>query len=66
MKENIVSIISNGVNNADSVLAAYRTLTCGVQQLQPMQLNANVLSMPSFTPDNARYDDLFRRKVHSL
>lgn len=29
--------ISNGVNDADSVLATYRTLTSQVQQLQPMQ-----------------------------
>lgn len=58
--------ISNGVNDADSVLAAYRSLTSQVQQLQPMQLNANVISMPSFATDNARYDDLFRQEVCSL
>lgn len=55
--------ISNGVNDADSVLAAYRTLTSQVQQLQPMQLSANVISMPSFSTDNARYDDLFCKEV---
>lgn len=58
--------ISNGVNDADSVLAAYRKLTSQVQQLQPMQLNANVLSMPSFATNNAKYDDLFGREVNSL
>lgn len=58
--------VSNGVHDADSVLAAYRTLTSGVQQMQPMQLHADVLSMPSFAPDTARYDDLFKREVSSL
>ena len=41
--------ISNGVKDADSILAAYRTFTSGMQQMQPMQLGGNVLSMPSFT-----------------
>lgn len=58
--------ISNRVNDADSILAAYRSLTSQVQQLQPMQLNANVLSMPGFATNNARYDDLFRQEVCSL
>ena len=58
--------ISNGVNDADSILAAYRSLTSQVQQLQPMQLNADILSMPSFATNNARYDDLFRQEVCSL
>ena len=58
--------ISNGVNDADSVLAAYRTLTSGVQQLQPMQLSANIISMPSFTTNNKQYDDLFSKEVCSL
>jgi len=58
--------ISNGVNDADSVLAAYRTLTSGVQQLQPMQLKDNLISMPSFKPDNSKYDNLFGREASSL
>lgn len=57
--------ISNGVNDADSVLAAYRTLTSGVQQLQPMQLKANMISMPSFTTNNEKYDNLFGEEVCS-
>lgn len=58
--------ISNGVNDADSVLAAYRTLTSQVQQLQPMQLGCNVISMPSFAPDNTKYDNLFAKEVSYL
>ncbi len=44
--------ISNGVKDADSILAAYRTLTSGVKQMQPMQLGCNVISMPGFTTNN--------------
>lgn len=55
--------ISNGVKDADSILAAYRTLTSGMQQMQPMQLEGNVLSMPSFTTDNHKYDMLFEQGV---
>lgn len=58
--------ISNGVHDADSVLAAYRTLTSEVQQLQPMQLNGTIISMPSFAPDNVKYDNLFAREVTAL
>lgn len=52
--------ISNGVNDADSVLAAYRTLTSQVQKMQPLQLKCNVVQMPSFNNDNTKYDDFFR------
>lgn len=55
--------ISNGVKDADSILAAYRTLTSGVQQMQPMQLGCNVISMPSFTTNNNKYDSLFAQEV---
>ena len=55
--------ISNGVKDADSILAAYRTLTSGVQQMQPMQLGCNVISMPSFTTNNNKYDSLFGQEV---
>ena len=55
--------ISNGVKDADSVLAAYRTLTSGVQQIQPMQLRCNVISMPSFATDNSKYDTFFEKEV---
>lgn len=58
--------ISNGVHDADSVLAAYRTLTSQVQQLQPMQMNGTIIAMPSFTPDNSKYDNLFDREVAAL
>lgn len=58
--------ISNGVHDADSVLAAYRTLNSEVQQLRPMQLKENIISMPSFTPDNSMYDNLFDREVTAL
>lgn len=52
--------ISNGVKDADSILAAYRTLTSGVQQ---MQLGCNVISMPSFTTNNDKYNSLFGQEV---
>ena len=55
--------ISNGVKDADSILAAYRTLTSGVQQMQPMQLGCNVISMPGFTTNNNKYDSLFGQEV---
>ena len=55
--------ISNGVKDADSVLAAYRTLTSDVQQMQPMQLGCNVISMPSFATNNDKYDSLFGQEV---
>ena len=58
--------ISNGVHDADSVLAAYRTLTSQVQQLQPMQLGSNIVQMPSFTPDNSKYDNLFQKEAAFL
>lgn len=31
--------------------------------MQPMQLGGNVLSMPSFTTDNHKYDMLFEQEV---
>lgn len=65
-EEALTFAISNGVNDADSVLAAYRTLTLQMQQLQPMQLGGNVISMPSFATDNAKYDNLFGGEVFSL
>ena len=55
--------LSNGVKDADSILAAYRTLTSKVQQMQPMQLECNVLQMPSFKIDNSRYDNLFNKEA---
>lgn len=56
--------ISNGVQDADSILAAYRTLTAPTQQMQPMQLNCNVVQMPAFQPDNQKYDAFLSRKTH--
>lgn len=58
--------ISNGVKDADSILAAYRTLTSPVQQMQPMQLKCNIVQMPSFTTDNDKYDKLFHKEVSAL
>lgn len=55
--------ISNGVKDADSILAAYRTLTSNVQQMQPMQLKCNVIAMPSFATDNHKYDALINQEV---
>lgn len=58
--------VSNGVKDADSILAAYRTLTSPVQQMQPMQLKCNIVQMPSFTIDNDKYDKLFHKEVSTL
>lgn len=58
--------ISNGVQDADSILAAYRTLTTPTQQMQPMQLNCNVVQMPAFKPDNQKYDAFLSKEVASL
>lgn len=55
--------LSNGVKDADSILAAYRTLTSKVQQMQPMQLKCNILQMPSFKIDNSQYDNLFNKEA---
>ena len=58
--------ISNGVQDADSILAAYRTLTTPTQQMQPMQLNCNVVQTPAFKPDNQKYDAFLSKEVASL
>ena len=65
-EEALAFAISNGVKDADSVLAAYRTLTSGVQQMQPMQLECNIIQMPSYAVDNNKYDILFRKEVSAL
>lgn len=57
--------ISNNVYDADSILASYRTLTSKVQQMQPMQLDSNVVQMPVFTTHNEKYDHLFQSEVLS-
>jgi len=56
---------SNGVKDADSILAGYRTITANVQQLQPMQLKGTVIPMPVFHTDNNKYDNLFQKEVLS-
>jgi len=58
--------ISNGVRDADSILAAYRTLTSPVQKMQPMQLSRNIVQMPSFTTENDKYDRLFHKEASAL
>ena len=65
-EEALAFAISNGVKDADSVLAAYRTLTSGVQQMQPMQLGCHVIQMPSYDVDNNKYDTLFGKEVSVL
>ena len=65
-EEALAFAISNGVKDADSVLAAYRTLTSGVQQMQPMQLERNIIQMPSYAVDNNKYDTLFGKEVSAL
>ena len=64
-EDSLAFAISNGVDDAGSVLASYRTLTSQVQKLQPMQLGSNVIQMPSFAPDNTKYDNLFQKEVIS-
>lgn len=58
--------ISNGVQDADSILAAYRTITSPVQQMQPMQLECSIMQMPSFIPNTKKYDTLFHKEVITL
>lgn len=48
---------ANGVDDSDSLMAAYRTITSQVQQLQPMQLHKGIVNMPSFAVNNDKYDD---------
>lgn len=57
--------ISNGVKDADSILASYRRLTAEVQHMQPLQIANTVIQMPTFRTDNDRYDDLFRKEANS-
>lgn len=57
--------LSNGVHDADSIIAGYRTLTSDAQQLQPMQLKSTIIQMPTFKPDNNKYDNLFGQGVAS-
>ena len=40
--------ISNGVHDADSILAAYRTITSNSKSMKPEQLKCNIMQMPSF------------------
>jgi len=57
--------ISNGVKDADSILASYRRLTAEVQHMQPLQIANTVIQMPTFRTDNDRYDNLFRKEANS-
>jgi len=64
--ENALSkTLASGVKDVDSILASYHYLTSGVQQLQPLQLSANVLHMPTFQPNNSQYDGLFKNEAVS-
>ncbi len=55
--------LSNGVQDADSILASYRCLTNPAQQMQPMLLKSNIVQMPTFQTDNKKYDNLFTKEV---
>lgn len=57
--------INNGVKDADSILASYRKLTSNVQHIKPMQIANTGMQMPTFQPDNSRYDNFLRREAHS-
>lgn len=57
--------LNNGVQDADSILASYRTITADVQQMQAMQLKGTVIPMPVFHTDNNKYDNLFQKEVLS-
>lgn len=57
--------LNNGVQDADSILAGYRTITEDVLQMQPMQLKGIVIPMPVFHTDNNKYDNLFQKEVFS-
>ncbi len=54
--------LNNGVQDADSILAGYRTITADVK---PMQLKGTVMPMPVFHTDNNKYDNLFQKEVFS-
>ena len=53
--------LSNGVKDADSIIAGYRRLT-GSEPMQPLPMN-QIMSMPSFIPDNKKYDSLFSQEA---
>lgn len=53
--------ISNGVYDANSILAAYRTLTSETHEMQPMQMKCNIMQMPTFSVDTSKYDTLFKK-----
>lgn len=55
--------LQNGVQDADSILASYRRLTAPVQQMQPLQLDRNILNMPAFSVNNQKYDEFFGKKA---
>jgi len=55
--------LSNGVKDADSILASYRRLTNSVQQMNPMQLKSTIIKMPTFNTDNSKYDNLISKEV---
>jgi len=55
--------LSNGVKDADSILASYRRLTSPVHQMNPIQLKPTVIKMPVFQTDNIKYDNLISKEV---
>lgn len=54
--------LKSGVKDTDSILASYHRLTNKIQEMQPMQLKNIYMEVPSFQPDNARYDSLFSQE----
>lgn len=55
--------LSSGVKDADSIMTSYRRITTPVQQMKPMELQPDIIKMPSFRINNLRYDDLFRKEA---
>jgi hypothetical protein len=55
--------LSNGVQDADSILASYCRLISPVKKMQPLQLKSTVIQMPTFKTDNCKYDNLFSKEV---
>ncbi len=55
--------LGQGVRDADSILASYHRLTNPKQPIKPLQLSDSIIQMPTFQPNNAKYDKLFGKEA---
>ena len=58
--------LSNGVKDADSILASYRRLTSPVHQMNPIQLKPTVIKMPVFQTDKLSMITSFQRSYAKM